>query len=162
MNISATITDLLGRLLGLQEAQTIEGYEASLAAPWAQDAPAWVLFACIGLVAATVLFYTRFQRNRSARVRIVAGIFRAVVLCLLLLLLAEPILTVTVTSQKRPALWLLFDGTDSMAIADEFSPQQQAALAKAVGLENAEARMTNPRRQSLLRFQVQPASLAIP
>ena len=40
MNLSDTITGLLGRLLGLESAQTIEGYEPSLAAPWAQDAPA--------------------------------------------------------------------------------------------------------------------------
>jgi len=135
MNISETITDFLGRLLGLEAAQTIEGYEPSLAAPWAQDAPAWVLFGCAGLIAVSAIFYARYQRHRSPRARVVGAVFRGLVLSLLLLLLAEPILTVTVTSEKRPTLWLLFDGTESMAIADEFSPQQRDELAEAVGFD---------------------------
>ena len=83
MNLSDTITDLLGRLLGLEAAQTIEGYEPSLAAPWAHDAPAWVLFGCIGLTAAAVFFYARYQRHRSPRARVVAAVFRGLVLSLL-------------------------------------------------------------------------------
>ncbi|MBN2473237.1 MAG: VWA domain-containing protein [Pirellulales bacterium] len=138
-------TDAFGRLLGLEETQTIEGFEPVLAAPWAHDAPAWVLFGCIGLIAAAVVFYARYQRHKPAGARVVLAACRATVLCLLLLLLAEPILTVTVTSQKRPALWFLFDGTESMSIADEFSDQQRAKLAEAVGLDqhDGEARTAN-------------------
>jgi hypothetical protein len=134
MIFSTVMTDVLGRLLGLESAQSIEGYDFSLAAPWAHDAPAWLLFGCLGLVALAVVFYGRYHRHKSAGVRTLLGVFRATALCLLLLLLAEPILTVTVTSLKRPSLWFLFDGTDSMAIADEFSQNEREELAGAVGL----------------------------
>ena len=61
---------------------------------------------------------------------------RAAVLCQVLLLLTEPTLTLTVQSKKRPALWVLFDGTDSMNIADDLPPDIRAATDKAVGLQD--------------------------
>ena len=36
----------------------------------------------------------------------------------------------------RPALWLLFDGTDSMGIADDLAESERAPLADAVGLRS--------------------------
>ena len=138
MNISQTIESIIGRLLGLGDTQTIEGYEPSLAAPWAHDAPAWLFFGCLGLAAVAVLFYARYQRQKHVGARVVLAICRAVVLCLLLLMLAQPILTVTVSSQKLPSFWFLFDGTDSMAIADEFAGQQRSRLDEAVGLANGQ------------------------
>ena len=66
-----------------------------------------------------------------------AVLIRAAVLCQVLLLLAEPILTLTVAASKRPALWLLFDGTDSMEIADDLPAEVKAATDKAVGIEDA-------------------------
>ena len=69
---------------------------------------------------------------------------RAVVLCLLLLLLAEPVLRITETTPASGrSLWLLFDGTDSMAIADELPSAERAGLAAAVGLKRR-----TPTRQS--------------
>jgi len=53
-----------------------------------------------------------------------------VVLSLLLLLLAEPILTLTVTGRKRPELWFLIDGTESMAIRDKLSDEVRRKLAE--------------------------------
>ncbi len=143
MNLSQSITALLGRLLGLDQAQTIEGYEPTLAAPWAHDAPAWLFFGCLALIAVAVLFYVRYQRNKSVGARVVLAGARAAVLCIVLLLLAQPVLKVTVTTQRRPALWALFDATGSMAIADEFSDTQRDELAKAAGLARHEAPATN-------------------
>ena len=60
---------------------------------------------------------------------------RVPVLCLLLLLLAQPILTYTIQSRERPALWLLFDGTDSMNIADDLPGDVRTATNEAVGIE---------------------------
>ena len=60
---------------------------------------------------------------------------RAAVLCQVLLLLAEPVLTLTIQSQKRPSLWLLFDGTDSMNIADDLPSEVRSATNKAVGVD---------------------------
>ena len=61
-----SIGGLAGRLLGLEEAQRIESIEPSLGAPWAHDAPAWLLFACAAVVAAAIVFYVRYQRSRAA------------------------------------------------------------------------------------------------
>jgi len=134
MNFSTMITEFVGRFLHLEKAQVIEDYRLSLAAPWVRDAPAWAFFGCLVLIALAVVFYGRYHPHKSRGVCILLGALRALALCLLLLLLAEPILTATVTSRKRPALWFLFDGTDSMAIADELTDQQQGELAKATGI----------------------------
>lgn len=129
-------TDILGRLLGLEGARRIEGYEFSLAAPWAYEAPAWLLFACLAFALVAVVFYARYQQTRRFRPRILLAVFRALVLSLIVLILAEPTVTVTVTSQKRPVLWTLFDGTDSMSIADELTPTERSELNTAAGLAN--------------------------
>jgi hypothetical protein len=129
-----SITKILGNMLGLEEAQEITGYKPALGASWAQEAPAWVFFGCLGLTLLAVLFYVQFQRRRHPGARAVLAAFRAVVLCLLLLLLAEPVVIVNVSSQKRPALWLLIDGTDSMAIPDVYTDAERAKLDAAVGL----------------------------
>lgn len=133
--MNAYLTKLLGNLLGLREAQKIEGFEPSLGASWAQSSPAWLFFGLVGLAVVAVVFYARYQRQKRVGTRVFLAVLRGTALALILLLLAEPILTVTVSSQKRPSLWLLFDGTDSMAIADELPPEQRSALAQAVGIE---------------------------
>jgi len=128
------VTDILGRLLGLEGAQRIEGYEFSLAAPWAQEAPVWLLFACLALAFVAIVFYARYQQTRRFGPRILLALFRAAVLSLIVLILAEPTVTVTVTSQKRPVLWTLFDGTDSMAIADELTATERAEVRDVTGM----------------------------
>lgn len=128
------LTPWFGRLLGYENAVEIGGIEPSLSAPWAQAAPAWVVFGCAGGAVLAVVFYTRFQFARRKKGRLVLAGFRAAVLALLVLIFAEPVLTVRITSPMKPALWLLFDGTDSMAIADELAPQERQRLAQATGL----------------------------
>jgi len=149
------LTEIIGRILGLQQAQVIERTEPSLAAPWAHDAPAWLFFGCLALGGLAVLFYARYQRRRHAGVRAVLAVFRALALSLLLLLLAEPILTVTVSSRLRPALWLLIDGTDSMAIADDLSEAERTELAEAVGLKGEGGRRKGERRIEYVKALMQ-------
>lgn len=132
------LTPWLGRLLGYENAVEIGGVEPSLSAPWAQAAPAWVAFGCLGAAVLAVLFYTRFQFARRKKGRLVLSALRAAVLALLVLIFAEPVLTVRITRQMKPALWLLFDGTDSMAIADELSPADWQRLATATGLASGD------------------------
>ncbi len=132
------LTLWLGRLLGYENAVEIGGVEPSLSAPWAQAAPAWVVFGCLGAAALAVLFYTRFQFARRKKGRLVLAALRAAVLALVVLIFAEPVLTVRITSQMKPAVWLLFDGTDSMAIADELAPAERQLLARATGLGTAQ------------------------
>ena len=126
------VTPWIGRLLGLDDAVEIGSIERSWAASWAHDAPAWVVLGCLGLAVLAVVFYTRLQHIHRARTRLLLALFRAAVLVLLFLMLAEPVLTVRVTSRLRPTLWLLLDGTDSMAIADQLPDAERARLEQAV------------------------------
>ena len=135
MNLHAIVIDILGRLLGLEHTQAVDDYQATFGATWAHQAPIWLLFGCLALAAVAALFYFRYQRGRSRGPRIVLSVFRGAVLCLILLLLAEPILSINVVSRKRPLLWLLFDGTDSMAISDELATAERAGLAQMLGIE---------------------------
>ena len=129
-------TELIGRTLGLDGTQAIDRIRPSLAAPWVRDNAAWLLLGCLGLIALALVFYVRYQGGRRSGPPIVLALFRAGLLILLLLILAEPILSVRVTSRLRPTLWLLFDGTDSMAVPDEIPEDQRAQLARAVALEH--------------------------
>jgi len=131
-------TEWIGRLLGYENVQSIERVELTLAAPWAIRWPAAVVFGCAALAVLSVLFYFRGQPRVRGTMRTVLGVGRALLLCLLLLILAEPVLKLVLTSQPRPLLYLLFDGTDSMAIADDLSEEDFRPLAEAVGLDLSE------------------------
>jgi hypothetical protein len=122
-------------MLGLGDAQSVEGASLSLGARWAHDAPAWLLFGCLGLAALAVVFYVRWQLGKYRRWRLALAVIRALTLSLILLALAEPVLVLQVTSRFRAALWLLFDGTDSMNIADNLSAADRARLTQALGLK---------------------------
>ena len=65
------------------------------------------------------LFYSRYQPTNRQRLAAALAVLRALLLGLLSVILAEPVLTLKLTSSPRPLLWVLFDGTDSMAIEDE-------------------------------------------
>ena len=132
------LTQWIGRLLGLDDAVQIGSVEQAWAAPWAHDGPAWIVLGCLGLVVLAVVFYTRLQHIHRVRTRLVLGLFRAAVLVLLFLMLAEPVLTIRVTSRLRPTLWLLLDGTESMAIQDALPEAEAARLAEAVGLHGTD------------------------
>jgi hypothetical protein len=58
-------------------------------------------------------------------------------LATLLIMLAAPVLRVTLTSIRPPTLFLVFDGTDSMAIHDQWTDEQRGALLSAVGANAA-------------------------
>ncbi len=135
MTVEQTLYQWLGRLLGLGEAQTLADFKFSFAAAWAQRAPLLLLLGCAGLAAAAAAFYFRHQSKGHRAWRIVLFVIRAAVLCQVLLLLAEPIPHPHAAKPQAPALWLLFDGTDSMNIADDLPPDIRAATDKATGIE---------------------------
>ncbi|MCS7303993.1 MAG: hypothetical protein NZ602_02650, partial [Thermoguttaceae bacterium] len=134
MNLSS----LLGRLLGLESPEQIERVRLSLAAPWAAEATGWLVFVGVGAVLVVLLFYTKAQPGRRLFPRLLLAGFRSVVILLLLLILAEPVATFQLTSRIRPHLWLLFDGTDSMAIPDVWPQAEWERLTKAIGLPGTE------------------------
>jgi hypothetical protein len=124
----------LGDLLGLDNVKTVESAEPSFAAPWASRAPAWVFFGCLALSAATVVLYLRYQPGKHRKGRIALAVVRAVVLSLLVVMLADPVLTLKLTSAPRPQLWFVFDGTESMSLQDRLPDADRARLNMATGL----------------------------
>ncbi len=137
MSLSEVTTDLIGRVLLLEGTESITDYKLSWAAAWARSAPAWLFFGCALLTIAAVVFYAKYQRQKHAGARVVLTIFRAAALCLLLVMLAEPVLNVTVSSERRPLVQVLLDGTASMEIIDQYDDDYRARLVSAVDLGGA-------------------------
>lgn len=119
-----------GKLLGLDNVASIEDVQFSLSAAWAQfsSAGAWLFFFFVGIAVACFYYYLRLHNRGNRAARGFLAILRAVMLCLLILILAEPVVVFRLFSEPKPQLWVLFDGTDSMAIEDELSGSQRAAL----------------------------------
>src|SRR6187200_688575 len=111
--------EFIGNLLRIENVQSIDGWSTSFAAAWAERHPSWVLIGCVGLAALALWFYARYQPSNRPRLRSLLAVMRAVTLALLVVLLADPVLQIKLTNTPKPLLWVLFDGTDSMAIEDE-------------------------------------------
>lgn len=126
----------LARLLNLDDVTAVDSVNVSFAASWANQEVTWIVFGCVVLIACvTVLYRCSLAANRRTA-RAVLTTLRAVTLCVLFLALAEPVLLIRLVSTPKPQLWLLFDGTESMSLSDQFSTGDQARLSKAVGLSS--------------------------
>lgn len=112
------MNEWLGRLLGYDAGVTIRDPHITTAAPWAQSAPLLGLCACLCAAVLAVWFYAKYQPLKSRGLQYSLAIARAVILCLIILFLAEPTLELRVTTHPKPWLWLLVDGSASMAIED--------------------------------------------
>ncbi len=143
----------LGKLLGVEDLETIHSVQLKFAAPWAQDRPALVLFGCILLAALAVVFYLRFQSLSAWARRAVLTALRAVLLAGLLIVLAEPVVSMTMTHHPKSLLLMLFDCTDSMNIRDKLSPVSRQAYQALLGKEFARpgAGREDPSRLQLAR-----------
>lgn len=135
LTLSDRITQWIGWALGYDEVTQIESWRITFGADWARNGPAWVLFGCLLLGFLTFFFYRRFQRHGRTRTRLFLAGFRTALLCLLFVILADPILEIQLVNNPKPVLWVLFDGTDSMAIEDKLPESQQRALAESVALK---------------------------
>jgi hypothetical protein len=127
----------IGWLLGIEDATSMEPPKVSLAASWAQENYFWIVLAVAGLMFLSVFFYLRFQPKGPTGPRLALGVFRGVLLGLLFLMLADPVLQLTVVNRQKPFLYVIFDGTDSMAIEDELPDAQRTAIEKAVDWKGA-------------------------
>lgn len=125
---------MLGRLLGLNNVESIDALGLTLAAPWAEDKPFWVFALAVALLAASIWFYWRWQRQADTRPRIILGALRGTLLMLLVITLADPVLHLRLVHQQPPLLYVIFDGTESMAIQDELPNAERAAIESTVGL----------------------------
>lgn len=123
----------IGWLLGIDNVTSIDEIDVSLAAPWAEEGPFWVFFGAALLVALAILFYLRFQPKGAAGQRFSLGVCRGMLLALLFVTLADPVLRLTITNKQLPYLYLVFDGSESMAIEDELPDAERAAIEKSVG-----------------------------
>ena len=93
-----------------------------------------MLFDWLGLAFVSAWFYLKYQPRASRRRQILLGLLRGTLLCLLLLILADPILEVAFSSHPRPVLWVLLDGTDSMNISDRLTEEDAERLESAFGV----------------------------
>lgn len=128
-------TSTIGRMLGYDNVSSIDSAHVSFGSAWAHAQPALVVFGCIALAALSVWFYLRWQARGHRPTRLFLATLRAIALCGLLLILADPTLELIFVSQPKPVLWLLLDGSDSMSIPDELPADERDPLAKAVDLE---------------------------
>ena len=124
-----------GWLLGIDAADDVRIENVELGAAWAQDAGRfWVWFGAACLLAIAYIFYMKFQTRGSTTSRAILATCRGLLLVLVFLTLADPWIRLRSEHESPPLLYVLFDGTESMSIADSFAADDAAKLTKAVGL----------------------------
>ncbi len=128
-----TFNQFIGKLLNIENLESIEKIETSFGASWAQSEPFWVFLGCLLFSVLSFVFYFKFQNKKRPKLTFLLSIFRGISLCLLLLILAEPVLLLTSIHRPRPLLWLMFDGTDSMGIKDELPNEERDTLDRSLG-----------------------------
>jgi hypothetical protein len=127
----------LERLLPFHDVKSIDRLELSWGAPWAREHPTWLLWGCLLLATCAIAFYGRWQSESRKPVLWALAALRASLLVLLLILLADPLAIAHLTQTPHPWLAVLFDGTDSMGIRDEYPETDRHRLAEATGFTSA-------------------------
>jgi hypothetical protein len=109
--------DVILRLLGVWSEQA--GHIVKVAFGYHGDLPLWIAI-LLGLVLTGLVFYT-YHKNADELApwrKWVLAALRSSVLCLLILILIHPIISVTTSGSIRQTLLLLVDTSRSMRIAD--------------------------------------------
>lgn len=120
----------LGWLLGLENVTSIDKIDPSLAAAWVD--PFYVFFGLVVVYLGSFLFYAVYQQRGSLGLRLLLAAMRGTLLAMLFLTLANPVLRIDLSSIQNPLLYFVFDGTDSMAIEDEYPEAEHRQLLEAV------------------------------
>src|SRR5262249_45140705 len=95
------------------------------------------------------LFYWRKQAAGPRWLQIGLGTIRGGILALLVLTLAEPMLQLDLANRLRPLIYVVIDGTESMAIDDELPVGERAAINRAIGVDSASSSKTQSRIQDV-------------
>jgi len=152
----------LGKLLGIEQLESVTDWNVQFAAGWANQRPALVLFACLAVAVLSIVFYLHYQGLKKKTTSITMALFRAVLLCMLVWILAEPEVAMKVKQTPRPLLLMLFDGTDSMNMADGIPDETQAALRAALGDSAVKFDEENPpSRQNLVQATLRSKQLGL-
>ncbi|MCR9118266.1 MAG: hypothetical protein NXI22_15130, partial [bacterium] len=127
----------LGSFFDIDNPTAVHDVQFSFAASWAQGAQGlfWVLLGVVVLAIIAMAIYTVMHARGALAIRIVLAVLRSAALAMLFLMLAEPVLKLTFTSESLPFVYFIFDGTESMEIRDEYSPEEKEALAEATGAD---------------------------
>ncbi|MFT7515797.1 MAG: hypothetical protein ACI9QL_005031, partial [Candidatus Omnitrophota bacterium] len=142
------MTQWVGKLFGLEDVSEIHSWGISFAAAWARAYPVLLLFAVIAVLVIGVLYYVRYQSVARHFGRDVMAVFRALLLLVLLLIFAEPVITMKLTEHPKPLVIALFDGSDSMNIPDKLSDEAKAELMAVI--PDAD-KLVKPTRLDLIR-----------
>ncbi|RCS54925.1 hypothetical protein DTL42_03480 [Bremerella cremea] len=137
------MSQVLGWLFGTRDVESVDGVSISFAASWAED-PTWLVIGCLAAVGFTFWYYTRIQTGLTLVPAAALAVTRALILVLLIVTLADPTIRLTASRLLQPVLYLVFDGTESMDIHDNFPPDELAALAEAVGSESLGSQPQSP------------------
>ncbi|HEV3003907.1 MAG TPA: hypothetical protein VGX78_05570, partial [Pirellulales bacterium] len=136
MNLGMSLAEVVARSFGLDPDERITAAQWSFAAEWAHGDAGRLAAGCLALAAAGWLLYARFQPRRRPAARVFLSACRSLLLCLPLVILAEPVLRLTIAGDERPLVWLLFDGSRSMAMEDPLPKDETARLAAALEFES--------------------------
>ncbi|MCL4201754.1 MAG: VWA domain-containing protein [Pirellulaceae bacterium] len=128
------MTGMLGWLLGLENATSIDEIDPSFAASWAAESAFWGFFGVVVLTVLSLWFYLKRQPRGPWSARLALGLCRGLLLALLFLTLANPVLRVSLTNRQPPLVYVVLDGTESMEIEDPYSETQRAELSERIGL----------------------------
>jgi len=130
-----SLVKIIGWLLRLDDVDQIESISGPMfVEPWAEAG--WLLIGGIFLAALSIVFYWKAQPHGRTKTGMALAVGRAVLLVLLMLVLGNPHLQITYAHRPKPVLWMLFDGTDSMAIQDDYTAAEKEKLAQATAVES--------------------------
>jgi hypothetical protein len=141
----------------MEDIQSISDVNVRFSAPWAEGRPVLVFLIAIALAVLGVLFYAKYQKsfggasNTSARARGFLAVARGLVLALIVIILAEPVISASVTERRKKTLVWLFDGTDSMNINDHIPDEELGKIAKAVNSNGADDNLSEATRLDLVK-----------
>lgn len=146
----------LGKLMGVEDLQSISDIGFRFSAPWAEGRPVLVFFVAIAMAVVAIVFYAKYQKNFGAastggRARGFLAVARGLILALIVIILAEPVISMSINERHKKTLVWLFDGTDSMNIKDNIPGEELGKLAKAAKTEGTVENLNDATRLDLVK-----------